>query len=139
MRLLLILSFMYCSFVSYSSNLLVSNYFSSALSIYPSVSDTVVPSMSLPEGVGKIEFEEEEKKYRLWAKISFTSSWATLLFFFLAVFFSPLLGTLCIVTIIFSLVWAADILRATTDRCFVKCVSGLNGRFSFQYYISLEQ
>jgi hypothetical protein len=116
MRFLLILSFMYCSSDCYSCDLVANDHFSSTLAIHPFVSDTIVPSMSLPEGVKKIEYKEEEKKYRLWVKISLASSWATLLFFFLAAFFFPLWGSLCIATIIFSLVWAIDVLHATKHR-----------------------
>jgi hypothetical protein len=116
MHLLLILSFMYCSFDCYSSDLVANDPFSSTLSIQLSVSDTIVPGISLPEGVEKIEYEVEEKKYRSWVKLSLASSWVTLVFLSLAILFNPLWGALCVVTIIFSIVEANEVLRETKRK-----------------------
>ncbi len=116
MRLLLILSFMYSSFGCYSSDLVANNHFSYAPTIHQSVLDTVAPDMSLPEVAGKVGYEEEEKKYRSWVKLSLASSLATLFFFFLAILFNPLWSALCVVTIIFSIVEANEVLRETKRK-----------------------
>jgi hypothetical protein len=107
---------MYSFFGCYSSDLVANDHFSCAPTIHQSVLDTVVPNVSLPEGAGKVGYEEEEKKYRSWVKLSLASSLATLLFFFLTILFNPLWSVLCVVTIIFSIVEANEVLRETKRK-----------------------
>jgi hypothetical protein len=104
---------MLISLGSYATALVPNDHFSSLLSFHSSKADTVAPNMSLPEGTEIMALGAEEKKYRLWAKISFVCSWATLVFFFLTLLFTPMWIAGIVISFFFAFLIATEILRRT--------------------------
>jgi predicted ABC-type exoprotein transport system permease subunit len=116
MRLLLLIASTFLSLGCYASALGPNAHFYSQLSIHPSVTDTVAPNMFLPEGSEVMALGKEEKKYLLWTKISLFCSWATLVFFFLALLFTPLWIAGGIISFFFAFLLSAEVLKRTKHR-----------------------